>query len=290
MAQEPITVDRLSSLLERFRVSAKLSYSGAMSGMQSFGHQAGIGHLHVLRRGSLSVSHPPGSALASRLELSEPCLLLYPRPSPHTFYNSPADGTDFTCAELEFEGGPNNPLLRAFPSLIYVPLQQVPHLSTSLNLLFSETDRVQCGQRLLANRLFEVVLIQLLRWVLDHPAHVLAHTGLLTGLAHPQLARALTGMHEQPAHNWNLENLAHCAGMSRTSFATTFKRVLGQTPATYLSDWRIAVAQSKLKSGTSLQRVADELGYSTPSALSRAFASRTGLTPREWLKQVAPAA
>jgi hypothetical protein len=51
-----------------------------------------------------------------------------------------------------------------------LPLARVEGLDAALSLLFAETGRVRCGQRLLADRLFEVVLIQLLRWMLDHPA------------------------------------------------------------------------------------------------------------------------
>jgi AraC-like DNA-binding protein len=60
--------------------------------------------------------------------------------------------------------------------------------------------------------------------------------------------------------------------------------VVGQTPADYLSDWRIALAQSRLREGRSIKALADELGYANPSALSRAFTARTGASPRDWLK------
>src|SRR3546814_20202863 len=92
---------------------------------------------------------------------------MYPRPLTHRFHNPPADGPDFTCARLDFGGGSHNPLARALPPLVALPLSRVPALHAALELLFAETDRVRCGQRLLADRLFEVVVIQLLRWLLD---------------------------------------------------------------------------------------------------------------------------
>lgn len=66
------------------------------------------------------------------------------------------------------------------------------------------------------------------------------HPGrLLSGLPHPKLARALTGMHERPGRVWSLEAMAHLAGMSRSAFAAEFKATLGTTPADYLLRWRV---------------------------------------------------
>ncbi len=281
-------VDRLSGLLERFRVRAQLSHSGTLCGLHHFDAAQGCGYLHVLRGGALEVSHPPRAGLPRRLVLNEPSLLFYARPVTHRFHNPPAEGSDLTCARLSFEGGAANPLARALPPLIALPLSRVGGLDAALGLLFAETDRVRCGQRLLADRLFEVVVLQLLRWLLDHPQEAGIQPGLITGLSEPRLARALVAMHDAPGEAWSLERMAACAGMSRTSFATTFRAVIGQTPAEYLTDWRIALAQTRLREGRPVKLLAQELGYADPSALSRVFAARTGLSPRDWLRSVAP--
>jgi AraC-like DNA-binding protein len=278
-------IDRLSGLLERFRVRAQLFHSGALCGLSHFDASQGHGYLHVLRRGTLKVSHPVGRVRPASLVLKEPSLLFYPRPLTHRFHNPPLEGSDFTCAQLQFEGGASNPLARALPPLIVLPLSAVEGLDASLGLLFAETDRVRCGQRLMADRLFEVVLLQLLRWLLDNPLPLGIQTGLITGLSDPRLARALVAVHEAPGDAWSLERMAACAGMSRTAFANVFRDVVGQTPADYLTDWRISLAQARLREGASIKALAEELGYANPSALSRVFAARTGLSPREWLKQ-----
>lgn len=277
-------MDRLSGLLERFRVHATLHHTGMLCGVARFDGKEGYGYLHVLRRGELTVSHPGFHELPGLLHFQEPTLLLYPRPLTHRFHNPPADGPDFTCARLAFDGGSDNPLVRTLPPLIALPLTKVDGLSGSLDLLFAETDRVRCGQRLLADRLFEVVFIQLLRWLLDHPAEAGVQPGLITGLSDPRLARALAAMHHAPGESWTLERMAQTAGMSRTSFATRFRDTVGQTPVEYLTDWRIALAQSRLREGRPIKLLAEELGYANPSALSRAFAARTGMYPSVWLE------
>lgn len=278
-------IDRLSGLLERFRVQAQLHHSGALCGLTVFDAREGHGYLHVLRRGCLQVSHPDARDVPRSLHFDEPTLLFYTRPLTHRFHNPPAEGPDFTCARLIFDGGMRHPLVRALPALITVPLARVPGLHAALDLLFAETDRVRCGQRLLADRLFEVVVLQLLRWLLDHPQEAGVHPGLITGLSDPRLARALVAMHDAPGESWTLERMADCAGMSRTAFANTFKEVIGQTPADYLADWRIALAQGRLRGGHPIKRLAEELGYANPSALSRAFAAKVGMSPRDWLAQ-----
>ncbi len=276
-------IDRLSGILERFRVQAQLHHNGALCGLSHFDACDGHGYLHVLRRGRLEVSHPGAREVPESMRLDEPSLLLYPRPFTHRFHNPPVDGSDFTCARLSFDGGPHNPLARALPPLIALPLARVPGLDAALALLFAETDSVRCGQRLLADRLFEVVVLKLLRWLLDHPQEAGVRPGLITGLSDPRLARVLVAMHDAPGEPWTLERMAECAGMSRTAFANTFREVVGQTPADYLGGWRIALAQSRLREGRPIKSLAEELGYANPSALSRAFAARTGVSPRAWL-------
>ncbi|HET9032547.1 MAG TPA: AraC family transcriptional regulator [Dokdonella sp.] len=281
------SVDRLSALLERFRVHAHLFHAGPLCGLTRFDARPGRGFLHVLRRGEMVVTHRGAGQTADRIVLEEPTLLFYPRAFEHAFENPPEDGSDFVCATLDFEGGAAHPLVRALPDVMVVPLSAVDGLAPTLDLLFAESERVRCGQRLLADRLFEVLLLQLLRWLLDHPQQYALPAGLLSGLAHPQLARVLTALHEQPGQPWSLASMAHTAGMSRSAFAACFKEHVGTSPADYLKHWRISIAQSLLVGGTSIKSVSHQLGYSSAAALSRAFAQSVGVAPRTWLQSIA---
>jgi len=66
-----------------------------------------------------------------------------------------------------------------------------------------------------------------------------------------------------------------------------FKSVIGQTPADYLLSWRVSLAQKLMREGRSITLIAAQVGYESPSALSRAFRRKTGLSPRDWLKDLA---
>lgn len=281
IADQP-SVDRLSALLDRFRVRAALFHSGALCGSTTFEAVPGRAFLHVLRRGSMEVRHPSGRGVQRRFAVAEPTLLLYSRPIEHVFINPPRDGSDFTCATLDFDGGDRNPLVSALPPLIRVPLHEIEGLHSALDLLFAETDRVRCGSRLLADRLFEIVLIQLLRWLIDHPQQVGITSGLIRGLADIRLAKALIALHRSPAEDWSLPRMAAEAGMSRSTFAASFKEATGTTPAQYLSDWRLTLATSQIRTGQSVKLIAADLGYASASSLSKAFKQRFGTSPREW--------
>lgn len=278
-------LDRLSPLFERFRLRASLFHAGALCGVTRFDARPGRGFLHVMRRGEMEIRHGAESGLVQQLWVREPSLVFYPRPLAHDFHNAPSDGADFVCATLDFEAGDSHPLVQALPPLVVLPLAGVADIGATLQLLFGEAERVRCGQRLLADRLFEVLLLQLLRWMLDQRDAPLP-LGLMRGLADPRLARALTAVHARPGEAWSLARMAAEAGMSRSRFAQAFREALGLTPAGYLAGWRLAIARSELRAGKPLKVLAAELGYANASALSRLFAHRhAGLSPRTWLSQ-----
>ncbi len=74
----------------------------------------------------------------------------------------------FHLCHAGFDGGARNPIVQSLPPVM-AALAAITELDDTLQLLFAEADRQRCGSRLLTNRLFEVALIQILRWVVDHP-------------------------------------------------------------------------------------------------------------------------
>ncbi len=140
----------------------------------------------------------------------------------------------------------------------------------------------RCGRQALVDRLFEVVLIQVLRHQMEHGQ---VRSGMLAGLSHAKLRLALIAMHEQPAEEWPLESLADVAGMSRTVFADSFRDTVGCTPGAYLQSWRVSLTQQALRQGRALKMIAGEVGYGSEAALSRAFKAQIGVTPTEWRKR-----
>ncbi|HEV8692841.1 MAG TPA: AraC family transcriptional regulator [Lysobacter sp.] len=268
-------VDRLQALLQRFSVSARMFHSGPLCGIHDFAEIPGCGQLHLVRRGPVEARH--GTHAPVQIEV--PSVIFYPRPLAHRFITDARVGADMVCANISLSAGADNPITRALPSVVVLPLADVRSAEPALDLLFEEAFAQRCGRQQLIDRLFEAVLILILRALIDRGG---MDQGLMAGLAHPQLAKALVAMHETPAHAWSLEQLATCAGMSRSHFAAVFAQTVGITAGEYLARHRIALAQDLMSRGVPLKRVVDEVGYGSSAALSRAFRAICGQSPRAW--------
>ena len=270
--------DRLAALFTHFAVRAETFQVGPLCGVNSLEPQAGRGQLHLIREGGVEV-HNDGTPEPLRIE--EPSLLLYPRPLAHRFVTDPSCGAQFLCAHMAFEGGAGHPIAAALPPWVCLPLASVPGCAPVLAQLFAEAEATHCGRQLMLDRLFEVLLIWVLRELM---AQGRVESGMLAGLSHPRLRSVLVAMHDAPQREWPLEDLAAAAGMSRTVFANAFRDVVGCTPGVYLQRWRIGLAQKGLREGRALKHIAADVGYGGEAALSRAFRAHTGQSPREWRK------
>ncbi|MCQ4276490.1 AraC family transcriptional regulator [Stutzerimonas degradans] len=273
--------DRLAALMTHFPMRAQVFNTGPLCGINTLQSDGAHGQLHLVRRGEVEVRYG-----RETLHVTQPSLLLFPRPLTHRFITAPGCEVDMVCANLAFEGGTSNPIASALADLVCLPLDQVWGAEPVLSLLFEEAFEQRCGRVALVERLLEVVMIQVLRQLMESGE---VNGGLLTGLAHPRLRNALVAMHETPAKAWTLEELAGVAGMSRSVFATTFRETVGVTPGQYLQGWRVRLTQKALRRGRPLKMIATEVGYGSEAALSRAFRAQTGLSPRGWKKQLAEA-
>lgn len=270
-------MDRLSTLLAHFGVSAGTFHSGSFCGATGFDGNQACGHLHLLQAGELSLRLADGRDL----QLDKPTLIFCPRPYRHQLLATDTSDTQLVCASLTFDGGAGNALAAALPDYLVIDLDAVPSLAGTLEWLFNEAFGGVCGREAMMNRLVEVLVIQLLRHILTDREQ---SPGMMAGLADPRLARPMSLMHDTPARAWTVAELSAAANMSRASFAEHFRRVVGQTPVDYLVSWRISLAQKRLREGKSIALVADETGYESPSALARAFRRKTGVSPREWVQ------
>jgi AraC-like DNA-binding protein len=272
----PAPVDRLAAVFARVQVTAHVFKAGLLCGVNTVAPGGG-GHLHLLRRGIMAVEGPDGQ----RAEVVAPAAVLLVRPAEHRLLSDPEIGVDIVCAEIDF-GGSGNPLRQGLPALLVLPLVEDASLGGILALLFQEADGAGCGRQAALDRLAEVALIYLLRRAMGRSDQ---GPGLLAGLVHPALARVLTRLHEAPGSNWTLETMAEVAGMSRSAFAETFRRVVGVPPGDYLQGWRLQLARAGIEAGRPLKQVAREVGYASHAALSRALSQRLGGSARSLLRR-----
>ncbi|MCU0922042.1 MAG: AraC family transcriptional regulator, partial [Burkholderiaceae bacterium] len=253
-------------------------YAGNLCSLVNFDAVEGVGHLHLLKAGRLQLTAPDGRVQ----ELAEPSLIFFPRATRHRLGADEADGADLVCASVEFGTSFGNPLVHGLPPLLVLPLRDAPAMRGVLDALFTEAFDERSGRDAALNRLGEVVLVYLLRHAIEHG---LLRSGVVAGLADARLAKALNAMHAAPQRPWTLQGLADLAGMSRARFAAHFGEVVGEPAIEYLAGWRLSVAQGLLTQGRQVKSIADEVGYGSPNALTRAFTQRLGQTPTEWLAQ-----
>ncbi|MBN9516211.1 MAG: AraC family transcriptional regulator [Alphaproteobacteria bacterium] len=197
-------------------------------------------------------------------------------------HGDPMGEPDFQMLGGTFEIEPvNAPLLLALlPKMIHVRSteENALRLGRIIGLLMEECAADAPGREMILQRLLEVMMMECLRsgglGEDDLPA------GLLAGLRTPALARVLNALHSKVRAPWTVAELAKLAGMSRSAFAARFTETLGCAPMEYLSRWRMTLAQDALSRGdTSLDRLAQEVGYESASAFSTAFRRRIGCSP-----------
>lgn len=137
-----------------------------------------------------------------------------------------------------------------------------------VQLIVEEQSQARCGHPVLMSRAGDILFVGLLRHLVANPQR---NAGLFFALSHPQIAKSVVAMHSDTAKEWSLELLAEEAGMSRTSFATHFKKIMHITPKKYLENLRLKNVYELIAAGHTLQQAAVKTGYSSASTLARAL-------------------
>ena len=165
-------------------------------------------------------------------------------------------------------------LVSLLPQLVHVRGQG--RLTALVELVGGESRADRPGRDVVVARLLEVLLIEALR----STARPAASPGLLRGLADDRLAVALRQMHDHPRHAWTVVALAEGAALSRSAFFERFRRKVGVAPMEYLLGWRMALAKDLLRrQKAGVAQVDEQVGYSSASTFSTAFARHVGMPP-----------
>ena len=184
------------------------------------------------------------------------------------------------CGYCLFEAVDNDVLLRALPDFVLMrsdELAEWPWLLRTLEHLSAEYMSGAPGSQLTVNKLTEVMLVQLLRADFGRKGE----SGLIAALQDPRIARALTAVHDNPAHPWTIEAAAQEASLSRSGFARKFKALLGMSFFDYLTRLRMRKAREMLRnSSLSVSRIAERVGYQSDLSFVKAFKRLHGKTPR----------
>lgn len=191
-------------------------------------------------------------------------------------------------AYFAFEAHHAEILLGVLPPIVHLRKESdKAALRSSLERMRQELSNPQPGSALLIEHIAHSLLVQALRLHLAEGST--RASGWLFALADPQMSAAIHAIHEQPAHRWTVETLAHRARMSRSIFAARFKQAVGKPPMEYLSQWRMLLAADRLThSADSIAAIALSLGYESESAFSTAFKRIMRCSPRQYSRGCRP--
>jgi AraC-like DNA-binding protein len=194
--------------------------------------------------------------------------------------------TTIVCGSLSFDRSSLKPITQLLPNFILMKADQARTLAlhNTVHALASEMAEQAPGSEVVATRLAEVLVIQVLR------AHIASavewrNKGWLRAIYDPQMGIVLSAIHDSVNTPWTVESLAETAGMSRSAFAARFKELLGQAPLEYVTEWRMQKAMQLLQQhDKKLIDVARSVGYESDAAFSKAFKRVVGTNPGEYLK------
>lgn len=179
-----------------------------------------------------------------------------------------------------------NPLMRALPPVIHLKASDAAvqrWLAPTLDFIHAEMDAGMQGAQTVLRRMADVLFIQAVR---AYAAQNGCVAGWLRGLSDRRIGQALMTLHARYAEPWTLESLAREVGMSRTLLAVQFKELVGESPISYLTRWRVMRAANRLRNErVSLDRVAESVGYTSDAVFSKAFRRITGVAPGRFRRE-----
>jgi len=200
-------------------------------------------------------------------------------------------GGDFFIVGSRFAISGNHAatLLKTLPPIVHIRKEaDQAALRWSVDRMMQELREQKPGGLLVAQNLAHMMLVQALRLHLEEGSK--GGVGWFFALADEQMSAAINAMHEDPARRWTLQELAGCAGMSRSPFAVKFRKTTGETAMGYLTRWRMLLAAERLENSTDLTSVISRaFGYESESAFSTVFKKIMGCTPRQYSRGRKPA-
>jgi AraC-like DNA-binding protein len=248
--------------------------------------------VHLEAGDCVLMPHGPAFRLASDLALEPVDAMTHVITQPMNGRILPWNGGGGTVglsAIFSFAGEHVNMLLGALPPLMHLrDWSGQATMQWCIERMMRELREPQPGGFLLGQHLAHIMLVEALRLYLSNEVN--PGVGWLLALGDKQMRAAMTAMHEDPGHEWTLQELAQFVGMSRSKFALRFKEKVGVSAMEYLTRWRMLRAADRLtNSPESVTDIAISVGYESESSFGAAFKKVMGLSPRQYCRARAAA-
>jgi AraC-like DNA-binding protein len=295
--------DFLSQVLSLIRLRAEMVFAAELAAPWSLTFAPGSAWFHVVSEGGMRIEASDGRVI----EAGAGDLLVLPQGRGHV-RGTPGgrsidvadamaqrrdhegrvridgDGptTRMITGAFRFEGDNLRDMLAVLPSIMHVPRnlrgEDDSWIDTSTAFVLAEAKAGRPGASILISRMVDVFVLRLMRiWVQTAKPE---DKGWLGALADPRISRALKTIHDAPFERRTVADLADIAGMSRSSFAERFARLIGAAPLHYQTRWRLLLAHEMLnRTDARVSDVARQVGYDSDAAFSRAYKAQFGVPP-----------
>lgn len=197
---------------------------------------------------------------------------------------SSADAT-IVCGFLGCDLQPFNPLIDALPRLLHLrATDDDGWIARFTQQAVAESHAHRPGGEAMLARMSEMMFVDAVRRYADRlPAD---SSGWLAGLRDRFVGRTLALLHEQPAHDWTMDELGRRVGLSRSALHERFVELIGVPPMQYLAQWRMQdAARRLLETRATVAAIALDVGYESEAAFARAFKRLVGKPPAAWRRE-----
>ena len=293
--------DLLSELLRSVRLSGEriVAYAPLRNFSISF---TATGTLHIIEAGELMLRI---DAKRDVERVGRGDVILLPRGDPHDLsdvgrrmqtamragvseHDAPSpEPARWLCGTFTIGDPQASHLLASLPAAIILRAgrgQALEGLEVARRMLLFEMQSPSQGSAVMVARILDLLFIQVLRaWATGTDAE----PNWLAGALDPQIGVALSAIHRDPHHDWTVGDLARACSLSRSAFAARFVARVGKPPGTYLAHVRLDGASDLLRdSSLPVALIAENVGYTSEAAFSRAFKRRYGTPPARWRRDV----
>ncbi|WP_438465386.1 AraC family transcriptional regulator [Marinomonas sp. PE14-40] len=184
------------------------------------------------------------------------------------------------CGSFSYDTKMKHPFIRDLPCFIHIKAEQNNEqkwMNELVATLSRESRSPSPGSSLVLDRLTEVLFIQIIRHFLASQPN---KHNYLAALNDQQIGTTLNLIHAETSAHWTIKKLGEEVAMSRSAFTDKFSKLVGQAPKTYLLNWRMQKAKTRLEStDDSMYQIAEDAGYSSEAAFSKAFKTFFTETP-----------
>jgi AraC-like DNA-binding protein len=238
------------------------------------------GKVVMLPHGDVHVLSSQPGLQAMRITTEMTVKLARPDSMARVRYGGGGARTRLICGFFACDEALSGHLVRHLPRLVQCGVGASNAAALLDRTVRDSRDTPAPGAGAVFGKLSELLFVDAIRAYLETQP---AQRGWTAGLKDGTVSRALALIHRNPDSEWTLESLSRAVGVSRTALADHFTRCTGAAPMQYLSQWRLRLAADSLgHTDRAIKAIAEDAGFGSVAAFTRAFKREFGVAPATW--------